>query len=337
MDDSKLDLSVIICCYNSSRRITPTLEHLSKQITNGVLKWEVVVVDNNSNDGTSELATRIWSELGSEINLKVVSESNPGLSNARKKGIGSSDGELLIFCDDDNWFDAHYVQLAYDIMKADTSIGMLGGLGEEVIEGNRPVWFDKIKLLYAVGPQSKEDGDITSEKGYVYGAGAVVRKSALEAIYTKGFESQLSDRVGKTLVSGGDNEIGYMIALSGYKIFYSSKLQFQHYLPQNRLTASYVYSLVKGHQLTLYKIRTYENEVLNKKLNFPKNRFFGLFSSLKQSIRLLLALLKNKITFFDFRLSFTGLFYKQLYLITNFNTFKQEIVNVEKNIKIFRA
>jgi glycosyltransferase involved in cell wall biosynthesis len=331
-----MDLSVIVCCYNSSQRIRPTLEHLAKQKTKTSLKWEVIIVDNNSNDGTSELVFQIWKELKSNIPFKIVYETSAGLSNARNKGIASANSEILIFCDDDNWFEEHYVQNAYDLMLEDDNIGMLGGIGQEVIEGDKPIWFENIKLAYAVGSQNDIDGDITFKKGYVYGAGSIVRKSVLTLIYKKGFVNQLTDRVGTVLVSGGDNEIGYMIALSGYKIYYSSKLKFKHYLPNSRLKISYLCRLTKGKQLTFYKISCYEKFVLDKKFHFPENRYSGLKKSIKEAIKLLIWFVLNKISYLEFSLSFTQVFYRSYYLSQNYDQFKSEIQLVMKNIHLYK-
>jgi glycosyltransferase involved in cell wall biosynthesis len=334
MKDFEIDISVVLCCYNSSSRLRPTLEHLAKQKINSQIKWEVILIDNNSNDNTSEFAKNIWLEVGDYIPFQVIPELKPGLSNARKKGIVSANGEILIFCDDDNWLEENYIQIAYDLMLEDKSIGMLGGMGNEVIEGDKPTWFENLKLSYAVGPQNNEDGDITFKKGFVYGAGSIVRKSVLTAIYEKGFINQLTDRVGKLFVSGGDNEIGYMIALSGFKIHYSSKLIFKHYLPENRLTLPYLVQLAKGQQLTCYKILCYESYLFKKTFIFPKNRCSKSYSTIKKIIRLVLDFINRKISYFDFRLKTTKLIYSQVYLFLYFTKFKTEIENVEKNIAL---
>jgi glycosyltransferase involved in cell wall biosynthesis len=51
-------VSIIICAYNASKRIVPTLQHLQNQQFNKPISWEVIVVDNASDDNTSEIAVR---------------------------------------------------------------------------------------------------------------------------------------------------------------------------------------------------------------------------------------------------------------------------------------
>ena len=88
---------MIICCYNSATRLPQTLKHLAEQQVPQDLNWEVIVVDNNSTDHTAEVAKDLWVQYGSPVNLKVVPEWNPGLSNARKKGVYEAKGEIIMF------------------------------------------------------------------------------------------------------------------------------------------------------------------------------------------------------------------------------------------------
>jgi len=41
-------VSVIICCYNSAKRLPETLRHLAKQKLDTAFPWEVVVIVDGS-------------------------------------------------------------------------------------------------------------------------------------------------------------------------------------------------------------------------------------------------------------------------------------------------
>jgi glycosyltransferase involved in cell wall biosynthesis len=100
MNSNNINVSIIICCYNSESRISSTLEHIAKQKIEN-LQLEVILVDNNSNDNTAKVAIEVWSKLGNPFSLSILKEPTPGLSYARKKGVSSANGEIIIFCDDD--------------------------------------------------------------------------------------------------------------------------------------------------------------------------------------------------------------------------------------------
>lgn len=74
-------ISVIIPAYNEEQNITRCLNALTVQKTNK--KFEVILVDNNSTDGTVELANK----FNNKLNLKIVTETKKGRSPARKKRL----------------------------------------------------------------------------------------------------------------------------------------------------------------------------------------------------------------------------------------------------------
>jgi GT2 family glycosyltransferase len=90
--------SVILCTYNRVRLLERALRSLARQTVTSE-QFEIVVVDDGSTDGTSELCHRAARSLS---NLKYFSMGkNLGLAAAGNRGIRSAGGELLLFIDDD--------------------------------------------------------------------------------------------------------------------------------------------------------------------------------------------------------------------------------------------
>ena len=257
-------ISVIICCYNSAQRLQDTLKHLVNQRVKETLNWEVVVVDNNSEDNTTQLAEEIWQSLGRPTSLITVNEAKQGLSHARDKGMRTAKYDLFLWCDDDNWLCDSYVQTAYDIMSSNIEIGALGGWCEAAFEGDKPIWFDQQAHFFAVSKQGKQSGDVTLKKGCLYGAGMVLRKSHWLELKQQGFEHLLSDRTGKQLSSGGDTEYCYALRLLGYKIWFDERLYFKHFMSTGRLNLNYLSRLRQG--------RTYSNFILWPYLDLLKGK-----------------------------------------------------------------
>ena len=52
------DVSVVLCTYNRAAGLAVVLEELERQTGLERYRWEVLVVDNNSTDGTREVVER---------------------------------------------------------------------------------------------------------------------------------------------------------------------------------------------------------------------------------------------------------------------------------------
>ncbi|HZY78379.1 MAG TPA: glycosyltransferase [Cyclobacteriaceae bacterium] len=238
-------VSIILCCYNSARRLPTTLKYLANQRGIEDIALEVIVVDNASTDDTGDVAIKEWSTLKATFPLRVIVEHKKGLSSARRRGIAEAKFDTLIFCDDDNWLEQSYASTAYSVMR-DRSIGAAGGIGSPKFETNEPSWFRYVTSFYAVGDQANSVLPELNNVRYLYGAGMVVSKEAITALFESGFSNVTSDRVGNTLISGGDTEICIALQSNGYKIEYSEKLLFRHFIGRDRLTLSYCSRLIVG-------------------------------------------------------------------------------------------
>lgn len=95
-----IKLSIIIPCYNEEKSIGTVLESIPKGI------YEVIVVDNNSTDKTSEIARK--------CGAKVVFEKRIGYGRALKTGFGATSGDIIITIDGDAQYPA---EIIFDIVK----------------------------------------------------------------------------------------------------------------------------------------------------------------------------------------------------------------------------
>ncbi|MDO1448841.1 glycosyltransferase [Rhodocytophaga aerolata] len=241
-------VSVVICCYNSEKRLSPTIKHLAEQNVPDYIMWEVIVVDNNSTDNTAKIVRSLWSgyKISETIRLRVVNENRAGLSHARTRGMTEASFDLICFVDDDNWLNKDYLAIVYEIMTANPCIGVLGGVGVAECEINSPEWFTSVKENYAVGKQSNVSGDISEKRGYVYGAGFVLKREILQKLASINYSSSLTDRRENKLSAGGDSELCYLTRLAGYLIWYDERLTFKHFIPKERLRWEYYKKLIQG-------------------------------------------------------------------------------------------
>lgn len=108
-----LDFTVVIPTYNGVNRLPFVLNKLQLQIETELIKWEILIIDNNSADTTAQLIA-VYQENGmSPVPLRYCFESQQGLAFARQRGVKEAQGELIGFLDDDNlphptWLIASY-------------------------------------------------------------------------------------------------------------------------------------------------------------------------------------------------------------------------------------
>jgi glycosyltransferase involved in cell wall biosynthesis/GT2 family glycosyltransferase len=97
--------SVVICTRNRPDSVRDTLRSiLACRYPAG--RHEVIVVDNATE--ADESVKLVEAEFEGEIPVRVLREPEPGLSNARNRGLQGAEGEIVVFADDDvdvdhNW------------------------------------------------------------------------------------------------------------------------------------------------------------------------------------------------------------------------------------------
>lgn len=249
-------VSIVVCCYNSESRLPETIKHLGLQNAQDV-NWEIIIVDNASKDNTAKVVETLLKEHCAGIDHKVVYEGTPGLNPARIKGFEEAAYELVLFVDDDNWLCNTYVSTVYEDFRSNPEIGIIGGHGEAEFEVEPSSWFDKFKENFATGEQGDTGDGVTAKVDLVYGAGFTVRKSIYEKLKEVQFTSILTDRVGDSLISGGDNELCIVTGMAGYEIWYDSRLKFKHYMTKGRLTWDYLKKLYFGFGQSKIYLATY--------------------------------------------------------------------------------
>ena len=91
-DLSKAFFSVIVPVYNGAETLPACLRALQQQ-TLPADRYEVIVVDDGSTDGSADLARR--------FGVQVISQENAGPAAARNRGVQAARGEILLFTDAD--------------------------------------------------------------------------------------------------------------------------------------------------------------------------------------------------------------------------------------------
>jgi glycosyltransferase involved in cell wall biosynthesis len=250
----KPGVSAIICCYNSSEVIAPTIKALSNQEVSGDIGYEVILVDNNCTDNTIELAEREWTN--SLYPLRVIREEKPGLMHARLAGLNNAHYEIILFVDDDNVLNRDWVIKLNRLYRNNPRVGAIGGYNRASFLGKKPDWFDLVEGVYACGPRDDQPG-LNPKK--MFGAGLSFRTQALKSTLFSDLPLFLVGRTKNALTRGEDTEIALRFRLMGWDFYYDDSLILEHNLLAQRLNWKYVsHARKKGGEVSLI-LKIYRN------------------------------------------------------------------------------
>lgn len=95
-------ISVIIPMYNAEKTIVRTLDSVKKQDYD-LNQFEVIIINDGSTDSSKMLAEN-YRNKNTELNIKIITQDNGGVSKARNTGLKIAAGEYIAFLDsDDEW------------------------------------------------------------------------------------------------------------------------------------------------------------------------------------------------------------------------------------------
>lgn len=234
----RFSYSLIICCYNSATVIGPTikaicdLEHDQDDII------ELIVVDNNCTDNTINIIYDAWT--GDLISLTVVKEPEPGLMHARRKGVQQVKNDIVVFIDDDNILEPHWLRILDGVYVSNQSIGCVGGMVKPMEGAVYPDWFEQYQGVYACGKQADKSMIVSKTRMTMFGAGLSFRTHVIQGIFNSGHPLFLTGRTKNTLLRGDDSELCMRTVMAGYDAYYSEELVLQHNILSARVTWDYV-------------------------------------------------------------------------------------------------
>lgn len=104
----KPTISVIVPVYQASAHLEPCIRSLLAQTFSD---WELILVDDGSTDGSLELCRRY---AGQDARIRVLHQSNAGVSAARNTGLAAAQGLWIAFVDADDWVEPEYLQTMYE-------------------------------------------------------------------------------------------------------------------------------------------------------------------------------------------------------------------------------
>ncbi len=300
-----MKLSVIIVNYNVEHFLEQCID--SALIASKAVSTEIIVVDNNSVDGSMQMMATKFPDI-----KRIENKDNVGFSIANNQGIMISKGEYVLLLNPDTIVEADTFEKVVSFMDEHPNAGglgvkMLDGKGRFLPESKRGLptpqaAFYKMFGLSKLFPKSKMfasyhqghlNEDDINEVEILSGAFMLMRKSVLD-------EVGLLDE--DFFMYGEDIDLSYRIILGGYKNYYFPETRIIHYKGEStkKNTVNYVYVF-------------YNAMVIFAKKHYSKKnaKLFSILINTAIIIRALISIIasfirKMLIPVFDFAIIFSG-------------------------------
>jgi len=224
---------LIICTYNRCELLDKALAAIAKQDAVRDGQWGVMVVDNNCTDATADV---VESYTDTIPKLTRITESRQGLTEARQRGVLSTDAPWIGFVDDDCILALSWVRNAMEFCARNPSAAAFNGRNVLVLDTPEPKPWVHPLMFAGFDPGGNEE---RQSDGPLHGAGLVLRR---DAVVRSGWleNPRAADRRGKSLVSGGDNELSVRAHAGGGDLWFVPQCVLTHSVQAERLKYGYL-------------------------------------------------------------------------------------------------
>ncbi len=217
-----MKLSVVILNYNVRYFLEQCIRSVQKAIVD--IDAEIIIIDNDSKDGSCEMVRNTFPNI-----TLIENKDNVGFSKANNQAVEVAKGEYVCILNPDTAVAEDTFKLAIQYYKKTTNIGALGvylmdGTGSFLPESKRNLPTPKVSLLKLTGFNSKyysnlpetSDGPIE----VLVGAFMLIKRE----IYNKvaGFDEDY-------FMYGEDIDLSYKITQAGYQNHYLGSTTVLHY------------------------------------------------------------------------------------------------------------
>jgi glycosyltransferase involved in cell wall biosynthesis len=249
-------VSVVISTYNRAAVLPRALESIVSQDVNDFV-YEIIVVDNNSNDNTRSVIESYLARGGPQI--RYVFERQQGVSFGRNAGIAASCAPIIAFFDDDVFVPRDWLATIKKIMDQHPEVDFIGGKVLPEWPVTPPPWLTPSNwsplALVDYGPTPcyvSQENQLC-----LVGANLTVRRSLLESI---GKFSPDLQRVRDTIGSMEDHELLIRAWRAGKRGLYAPDVVVRTSVPETRMTKAYHRRWHSGHGFFCAMIRTVEHD-----------------------------------------------------------------------------
>jgi glucosyl-dolichyl phosphate glucuronosyltransferase len=225
--------SIVIATHNRAADLRGTLGSLAT--LRAADPWEVIVVDNNSTDGTAAVVSDLARSF--PVPLRYRFEPVPGRSAALNHGIAAAQGEIIHTTDDDVRVEPDWLEQARDALE-DLQCGYIGGRVLPIWGGRRPSWLPDHPshhwAVIALLDYGAEPFELTSRMPL--GVNMAFRRHVFDTV--GGWNPNIGRKAG-TLLGQEVREWCVRARAKGVRGYYAPAVTVRHIIPPERLDKQY--------------------------------------------------------------------------------------------------
>ena len=229
-----MKITVILSTHNRCQTLAKTLEGIAKSLLPDSVSWEVLVVDNNSNDHTRDVVEDF--RLKHPSHFRYLFESRLGKSHALNTGVLNAKGDVLAFTDDNITVEPTWLWNLTAVLDDD----QWAGTGGRILPTRTflpPQWMSPADPWMGVPLFNLFDlGDKRSKLDQApYVLNMAFRKKVFEKY--GGFRTDLGPP--SSDLRGEDTEFGYRLIANGEQLLYEPSAVVRHPVMEDRLEKKY--------------------------------------------------------------------------------------------------
>ena len=234
--------TILICTYNRAPLLRESLKSMSALTPPPNCDIEIIVVDNNSTDTTSQVIAEAAAH--SPFRVLGLRETSQGKSFALNRGLQMAGGDVIVLTDDDVWPDSEWLNRIVARFREHDVTFVFGKVlprwgtvppPDLLTTSAQDIWGPLALVDYGDEP-AEYTADRTGQRLPI-GANLAFRRDAL--LRVGGWRTDLG-KVNNTLTSGEDHEIFCRLRrFNLYSGFYDPAITVRHYVPARRLTRAY--------------------------------------------------------------------------------------------------
>jgi glycosyltransferase involved in cell wall biosynthesis len=238
-----VDVTLLVCTFNRRADLQEMLETALAQETDGSFTYEVLVVDNNSNDGTRSVVEDLI--RNGHTNLRYLFEPRQGKGFALNTGLAAARGHIYTVADDDFILPGAWVRRIVEAFRQHPDASFVSGKVLPLWPAEVPAWAAGTEHWSALALADYGDQPFCADENrQVCLLACSFRRRDVDAV--GGYRTALG--VARDLIGGvEDLEILQRLWKSGRKGVYLPDISFQHKVPASRLTMEYHRRWHTGH------------------------------------------------------------------------------------------